>query len=489
MDDDENKLSNHPFEDNINKIKKMLKDCPDIIMRKVNLDENKSGFFIYIDGMVNIDLIQRDFVAPLLCLSFEKMQDEETLRNLPVTDLRFTDDLSILIENVLLGSTVFIGEGLSRAIICGLISFDKRNIQEPITEKNIKGSHEGFVESIKTNMTILRRHVRNTNLKFKMFTIGKSTNQMCAVAYIEGIANPDLLKTLCEKIGDLNFDGFIGVGYIEQFINDHPNSPFPQYQATERPDKTTASLLEGRFAIMLDGTPVVSIVPTTFFSFFRAVDDFNSNWIFGTFIGSVRIFAALIAIFLPGLYISILSYHYYTVPLSLLIPLAESRSRVPFPPLIEALLMELTLELLRESTVRLPTFVVNSIGVVGGIIIGQAAVEAGLVSNLMVIVVAITAIASFVVPNSDMGLAIRVLRFIVMLFSAAFGVIGIEVTATTIMAHLVTLESLGQPYFQPLIPLKPKDFKDAVIRLHLQTMRKRPDVAQPLDKKRGSGGN
>lgn len=487
VQDQEDSEGRHIFsyDENIDHLKKVFKDCPDVIMRKTVLDKDKEGYFIYIDGLIDTDLVQRDFISPIQNMNYAILTEKEALESLPLSEIAFLDDIETIISDIMAGNTLFICQGLRYAISCSLIKFDKRSVEEPVTEKNIKGSHEGFVEHITTNMTILRRRIKNPSLKFRMFKLGTTTNQTVAVAYIEDIANPSLLEILAGKIEAINFDGLIGVGYIEQFICDHPNSPFPQYLSTERPDKVVASLLEGKFIIILDGTPVVSIVPVDFAGFFQAPDDYTTNWMFGTFVGIIRLFGAIVAVFLPGLYISILSFHYYTVPLTLLISLAESRSRVPFQPVIEALIMEMTLELLREATIRLPTYIGTAVGVVGGLIIGQAAVQAGLVSNLMVIVVALTGIASFVIPSYDMGLAIRLLRFIVMLLAAVFGVIGIVIAATAIIAHLLSIESLGQPYFSPLVPFKFKDIKDFFIRLPLQSFYTRPDTAQPVDKKRG----
>jgi len=478
------KLENK-FGENISKIREAIEDCPDIIMRKVNLKGGKVGYFIYVDNFISSDLIQRDFMKPILDMEYEDLQDIKKLENLPVANLKFLTGLDEILEEILYTNTVFICESLDYAISCNLTNFDKRSIEEPVTEKNIKGPHEGFIETLDINMSILRRKIRNTSLKFRMFNLGTTTKQNVAVAYIDGIANPKLLKMLSEKIRSINYDGLLDVGYIEQFITDHPNSPFPQYRATERPDVVTAALLEGKFVIMLEGTPVVLIVPETFWGFFTAFDDYSTNWMFGTFLVLVRMFAFLIGLFLPGIYIAILSFHYYAVPLTMLVTLAESRAKVPLHPIMEALIMELTLELIRESSVRLPTYVGSAVGIVGGIVIGQAAVQAGLVSNLMVIVVAVTAIASFTTPNYDMGLAIRLLRFIVMICASVFGLIGIVVVGVIIMAHLVSIASLGQPYMQPLVPFKYKGLKDTIVRFPLPMQRKRPEVAQPVDKKRG----
>jgi hypothetical protein len=238
-------------------------------------------------------------------------------------------------------------------------------------------------------------------------------------------------------------------------------------------------------AIFLDGTPSALLAPVSFFSFFQAPDDYNGNWLVTSLIRLLRMFGLIIALFLPALYIAIVSYHYYMIPLNLLIPLAESRARVPFPPIIEVLILETTLEMLREATIRLPTYIATSLGVVGGLIIGQAAVDAGIVSNIIIIVVAITAIASFLIPNYDMALTIRYIRFIVMFFASIFGIIGVVICAIFLLAHLVILESMGEPYFKPMFPFNFNDFKDTLLRPSLKVLRKRPSIAKPVDKTRG----
>lgn len=473
------------YNDVLRALNENFSDCPDIIMRKVYLKDEVEGYFIFIEGLVNFDLVQRDFISHILSMSSEELCDENKVRTLPVSNIGFYYDIPSIVDKVLSGEFVFIFNGMRFAVSCILREFEKRAIEEPIVEKNIKGAHEGFVETLNINIAILRRKIKNNNLKFKLLRVGTSSNQMLAIAYIQGIANQDILNDLYNKIKNIDFDGMIGTGYIEQLISTSPNSPFPQFLSTERPDKVMAMLLEGRFAIMIDGSPVSSIAPVSMFSFLQAPDDYNSNWIFGSFTGLLRELAMLLALFLPGIYIALTSFHYYMVPLRLLIPLAESRERVPFPPYIEALIMELTIELIREASIRLPSYIVSAIGIIGGIIIGEAAVRAGLVSVLMIIVVAITAIASYTPPISDMGFAIRFFRFIVMIASATFGLIGILICLVLLIIHLLSLESLGQPYFSPIVPFKFKDLKNVFIRLPLKYMKKRPDQAKPIDKERG----
>lgn len=472
--------------ENIIEIEDRLQDCPDVMKRKVFISDNKEAYFIFAKDIVDIDLLQRDFMNPILSMDYNELISKSNIEKLPASDIKFCYNFDSVMASIFSGNTIFLMEGMDFAVSCELRSFIKRNIQEPETEKNVKGPHEGFIELLDINIGILRRKIYNPALKFKMLTIGAITNQHVAIAYIDGVANKVLIDRLFNKINSINYDGMVVIGILEQFITDFPNSPFPQYQTTERPDRATAALLEGKLVVLLDGTPVTLIAPVSFFSFFKALDDYSFDWIFGSFMGLIRLLALFNAVFLPGIYIALLSFHYYMIPLNLLIPLAESRATVPFPPIIEALIMEIIIETLREASIRLPTYVGTSIGVVGGIIIGQAAVQAGIVSNLMVIVVSITAIASFSIPSYNMGTAIRVIRFFVMILSSIFGMIGIVVSGVMMFANLLIIESLGQPYFQPIIPFKAKDLKDVIIRLPIKFHKLRPDIAKPVDKKRGN---
>jgi hypothetical protein len=435
-----------------------------------------------------MDLMQRDFIAPVLNL---KKLDEEDLKYLPnkipVGGLTFPLVIDSLIADILAGNIVLIVEGVSYGISCTLKKYEKRAIDEPVGEKSVRGGHDGFTEDMATNIATLRRKLKNSNLKFKNFTIGATSNQTVAIAYLEHIANPSLLQILCDKLSKLDYDAFIGIGYLEQIIMDHPNSIFPQYLATEKPDKATAGLLEGRFVIMLQETPFVLIVPITIYSFTQTTDDYTVHWIGATYLVMLRMIAILVTLFLPGIYIAILSFHYYMIPLSLLVPIAESRAKVPFPPVIEAFLIEFIIEMIREASIRLPSFITSSISIVGGLVIGQAAVQAGIVSDLMIIIIAASAIAGFTIPNYDMGVSFRIVKYVTMICSAIFGIIGVIIPMVTLFSHLLVLDSLGEPYFQPIAPFKFRDLKGAIIRAPFKYLKRRPDVAKPKDKERGNG--
>jgi hypothetical protein len=466
-------------------IKKSLRDCPDVVAKKVFIDNQHMAFFLFMEETINKDIIQRDFIMPVSTMSLSQLSNEVNIHNLPCSEISVLYDANEVLDKIFAGECVFICDKLPFTISCQIIELKEREISEPVTEKNVRGPHDGFVESLKTNLSLLRRKIKSSKLKFKNIKVGAQTNQMVVVAYIDGIANMDLVNGVFDKISKINIDGLTNIGAIEQSIASNQNSLFPQFLSTERPDKAMAGLLEGRIAILQDGTPRVLIAPVSFISFFQAMDDYSSSWLQGSFFRLVRFLALIITLFLPAMYIAVITFHYYAVPLSLLVSLAESRVRVPFPPIVEAMILELTVEMIREAAVRLPTYIGTAISVVAGLIIGQAAVEAGIVSNLLIIIVSTTAIASYVLPSQDMAMAVRILRFTYMVMASIFGIIGIVISFALTAGHLLKLESLGQPYLQPFSPLDKKGLKDSVVRFPLSKLKERPFMTRTLNKFRG----
>ncbi|MHC1681998.1 MAG: spore germination protein [Clostridiaceae bacterium] len=464
--------------DNLNKIQGEFTDAPDLKVKKVTLKDNITGYFIYIDGLIDIDVIQRDFITPVLNLNAEYLFTPEIIDEIPASNTLVHYNIPEVINVIAQGSTSLIIDGASFSLSCNAKKIEKRSVTEPETEKNVRGSHEGFIEALQVNTAILRRKIQNPKLKFKTLTIGTMTKQTLMVAYIDGIASDEILKILLKKLKSYDLDSALTAGHIEQYISESPYSPFPQCNSTERPDKAVASLLEGKFIILLDGTPAVLITPVSIFSFFQTTDDYSMHWYLGTFSRIVRLLGIIIALILPALYIAITSFHYYMIPLNLLIPFALSRSKVPFPPIIEALLMELTIEMLREASIRLPNYIASTIGVIGGIIIGQAAVEAGIVSGLFLVIVAVTAITSYVVPNYTLSSSFRLIRFIFTIATSLLGIVGLMICNTMIIIHILSLESFGQPYFQPIIPLKLKDLKDSIVRLKIKNLKRKPNTVK-----------
>lgn len=477
---------NEPNRIDIKGIAAKLQDCPDIVQKKIYIENIQEGSFFFIESLTDKDLLQRDFIQPILAMSLDQLTRESNLYNLPCMDTSLIYDNNAIVEKILSGWSVFVCDVLPHAVSCKISKFEKRSIEEPSTEKNIRGAHEGFVELLDTNLSILRRKVRNDRLKFKIVKLGTQTNQMVAVAYIEGIANIEIVNALFDKVSKIEWDGLPAIGYIEQCIVANPHSLFPQFLATERPDKAMAALLEGRIVVLQEGTPVVLVAPVSFISFFQAVDDYSTSWIHGSFLRMVRMAALLIAILLPSLYIAAISFHYYIIPLDLLITLAESRAKVPFPPVIEVLILEAIVEMIREAAVRLPTYIGTAISVFASLAIGQAVVEAGIVSNILIIIVAASAVASYVIPSFDMAMAIRILRFGFTLSAAFFGIIGIVVLTGFTLFHLISMDSLGQPYFQPFAPLVPNNLKDSLFRLPIKSLNQRPTMTKTKNKFRSS---
>ncbi len=462
-------------------------DSPDIIQKEVYMDRLHEACFIYVQGLVDKDLVQRDFISPILKMSMEELSDPVCAKNLPCREVTLQHTADEAVNSIIDGNTVFVSKHLPFAISCTLLHAEQRSIEEPATEKNVRGAHDGFIEALSVNISILRQRIKNDKLKFKMLTLGEQTRQKVAIAYLDGIANMDIVNNLFDKVSRIKIDGLGAIGAIEQSIISHPNSLFPQFLATERPDRAVAGLLEGGILLLMEGTPVTLIAPVTFISFFKAMDDYNTQWIHGTFLRMPRMIALFTAVLLPAFYVAVTSYHYYTVPLILLIPLAESRIKGPFPPILEVLILEVTIEAVREAAVRLPTYIGTAISVFAVLIIGQAAVQAGIVSNLLIVIVATTAIALFTIPQTEMSLAIRTLRFGFILAASIFGIVGIAACLGLTIAHLVTMDSLGQPYFQPFIPLSFRDLSDTLFRLPRKNMGWRPLSTKTKNKYRGKG--
>ena len=369
----------------------------------------------------------------------------------------------------------------------GLAKFEKRAIEIPAAERVIRGPREGFVEALGVNTSLIRRRIKSPDLKLISMEIGRYTKTKVVIAYIEGIADKTLIEEVNTRLKRIDIDGILESGMIEEFIEDNPYSPFPQVLATERPDVVTANLLEGRAAILVDGTPFSMVIPTTLYSLLQASEDYYARFIMATAVRWLRYLFVVISLLLPSLYVAVITYHHEMVPTTLLISMAASREQVPFPALVEALMMEVTFEALREAGLRLPQQVGSAVSIVGALVIGEAAVSAGIVSAPMVIVVSITGIASFTIPRFPLAFALRMLRFPMILLAGTLGLLGIMLGIITIVIHLCTLRSFGVPYLSPMAPMKTQDLKDVLIRAPWWRLKTRPHLTgkvQPVSESR-----
>ncbi|XID91284.1 spore germination protein [Paenibacillaceae bacterium WGS1546] len=479
--------------DNLAKLRELLHDPDDLVTRVIKFGgTGRIGALVCVEGVSDKTFISEQLI-PELQRGTSTDSDEDFLGDLTtealstflVRKIRAWDDV---IQAVLDGDSVLFVQGAEEALLIGSQGWVGRTVEEPTTEALIRGPREGFTEEIGMNVALIRRGLRDRNLAMDRWTIGRRSRKKLVLMYIEGIVHPDIVAETKRRLDTIDIDDAPETGYIEQWIEDSFLSPFPQILHTERPDKARAALLQGKAIILLDGTPFSLILPTTFVALLQSPEDYYERWMIGSLIRLLRYFAVFISLFLPSLYIALVSYHQGMIPFKLTLSIAAAREGVPFPAFIEALLMEGTLELLREAGVRLPKPIGQTIGVVGGLVIGEAAVQAGIVSPIMVIVVAVTAIASFSTPSYSASIAFRMLRFATMLSAGILGLFGIILSFIMICIHLVRLKSFGVPYAAPYAPLFLKDWGDLFIRLPLTFLNKRPNFMQTKNVKRASGG-
>lgn len=387
-------------------------------------------------------------------------------------------DYTTLYNKILSGHTIILVDGCSQGMAINTSGTVERAINEPTSQTVVRGPKEGFTENICVNISLIRKRIREKELRVDNRVIGKVTHTNVALMYIKGYVKEDILKELKHRLSKINLDAVLESGYIEELIKDNPYSIFPTIYNTERPDSVAAALLEGRIAILVDGTPFVLIVPSLFISFFQASEDYYNNFYIASFGRIIRFTAFLLTMLTPSLFIALTTIHQEMIPTPLLISISSQREGLPFPTLFEALMMEFTFEILREAGIRMPRTVGPAISIVGALVIGQAAVEAGIVSAAMVIIVSITAISSFAFPSYTMGNAVRIIRFILMILSAAFGVYGILLGIIVLVHHLCHLKSIGIPYMAPMAPYIRGENKDGLLKFPIWRMKFCPSIIE-----------
>lgn len=401
---------------------------------------------------------------------------------LTIGEVKEADFVEDAIDAMLSGDAPLLIEGVALALVPSVKGWPTRGIAEPETEAVVRGPHEGFVETLRVNTALVRHRLRAPGLRVEALKIGERTKTDVALLYIEGIANEKLVGEVRARLKAIKTDGILDTGYIEQLIEDHPFSPFPQLGNTERPDRVVGYLLEGRLAVMVDGSPFALVMPAELNTFMQSPEDYFDRPINAAFLRTVRFFASLSALVLPSLYVAAVTFHPELLPTPLLLSIAAGREKVPFPAVVEVLLMEFVFETLREAGVRLPRPFGQAIGIVGAIVIGQAAVTAGLVGPFVVIIVSLTAIATFAFPSFLMANSLRLIRFPLILLTAIAGLYGMVWGLIVMTIHLMTLRSVGVPYFYPWTPTSIRGIlRDTLVRAPLWTMRHRPDIVRPED--------
>ncbi|MGH4051907.1 MAG: spore germination protein [Clostridium sp.] len=469
-------------EENITYLKELLEDNSDVIFRTFNVGEWKAAL-VYIDSMAD-KILLNDFVLEPLMLSSKGIEDVEEIKDniLAVTDMHEVEKLSEGVKAALSGETLMFIDNLNCAYVIATRFWPNRGIGDPSGETVIRGARDGLTETIRFNTVLIRRRIRDTRLRIKAKTIGIRSKTDVAIMYIDDIVNKDVLQELEDRIDEINIDAVFDSAYIEQLIEDNKYSPFPQIQSTERPDVVAAALYEGRVALLVDNSPFAIIVPTTLPNLFQSPDDYYQRWMHSSIIRFLRIVAIFISLTAPALYVAVTSYHTSIIPTKLAYAIAASREGVPFPAFIEAIIMELFFALLMEAVIRLPRPIGATVGIVGGLVIGQSAVSAGIVSPIMVIIVALTAITTFVTPNYEVATAFRLVRFFLIIASAIVGFYGIIVGLIILLIHLVRMKSFGIPYLAPAVSTDISDLKDMYIRAPTSELKERPKYMKTGDK-------
>nr|WP_233260589.1 spore germination protein [Paenisporosarcina sp. OV554] len=437
---------------------------------------------IYIDNLVD-GITLTDHIIPNL---FKKTNESpENIKSLlSVPQVKLTDHLTETVSALVEGTVLIHVEGYTQVVLANISTRESRALHAPENESQVIGSQVGFNESLSTNISLIRRYIMNPDLCNEKFKIGKQTNTTVSVLYIKGIASETMVNTLRQRITDVHVDSLLDSSVLVQMIDDNSLSPFPQMLLTERPDRFCDGLLNGKLGIIVDGSSMGILCPQSFIEFFQSREDQNLRWPIASFFRLLRLSAIFLSIYLTPIYVAALTFHYEVIPQTLLIPLSESRALVPFPPIIEALFLEIIIELLREAGARLPTKVGQTIGIVGGIVIGTAAVQAGITSNILIIIVALSALASFTTPNYMMGNVIRVIRFPLIILAGFWGFYGIMLGFCFLLIHLLRQSSLGSPYTAPFYPPRLIDWRDSIIRLPLPFTFNRPKSKRPKDRKK-----
>lgn len=494
MLDLENVILSKSLENNIETIKGIFSEDDTLVIRQFeNQHNSKLKYCIFfVDGMVNTEMISKNIISPIVTSSLIK-SDHNTMHVLQYQviickQIAKTDSIVKLIEAIINGDTILFVDNSSEALIINTKDWKTRAIEEPPSEKVLKGPREGFTESVLVNLSMIRRKVSSNNLKFKLLTFGEETHTSAYVCYIEGIVNEKILDELYKRLRNFNMDGALSANYIQEFIKDEPLSPFKTIGSTERPDVVAAKLLEGRIAIALDGTPAVITLPYLFIEYFQSNEDYYLSFYFGSIGRLLRILGFIITTSVPAIYLALVTFHQELIPTPLVLSISAARQGVPFPTVVELMGLLTVFEILREAGTRMPAYIGQALSIVGALVLGQAAVQARFVSAPIVIIVALAGITGLMIPALT-GISI-IARNTLLLLSSALGLYGYVFGMLGIGIHLFSMRSFGISYMANVTSLKLQDLKDTFIRAPWWYMEYRPKfIASKNPRRKAPGGS
>ena len=469
---------------NLSRIGEILGESDDVVIREFKVGEENGTrcFILFIDGLADKTIINENLLESLLFPRRPFGRDVMKWileRVLSVGEIEEAKTFEAVVRSVLSGDTALFVDGSSVAVVINTRGWKQRSIEEPVTEPLVTGPREGFVETLRVNTALIRRRIVSPNLRFESMRIGAVTRTNVTIAYVKEIVNQKALDEVRGRLSRVKVDELHGSTHLQELIEDAPSSMFDTVFRTERPDKVAANLLEGRVAILVDGTPIALTVPRLFLEGMSSSEDYYTRYWYSTAVRWLRYLGLIVSLFLPALYVAVLTYHPEMLPTRLLVSMAAAREGVPFPTFVEVLLMGTFFEGLREAGVRLPKPIGVAVSIVGALVLGQAAISAGLAGAGSVIVTAITAIAVFTIPAQDLANATMPVRFAFLVMGAVLGLFGLLLALIVLLLHTASLESFGIPYLSPVTPFKAPDMKDVFIRAPWTHMTKRPESIRP----------
>ncbi len=470
---------NLPIFPELERNERFIKDAlgypPDLVSRKMQIGSNaKQAMLIGMNGLVDKDNVQLSVIRPLLEHDQTQLESLADIENIiQIGNFKRSSDMAEVIKDLLNGHTLLLLEKHTEAIIISLQGFASRPIAEPKSEPSVRGPHEGFTEALMTNLSMLRRRSPDPKLRFEMLNIGTKTHTRVCIIYMEDIAASEVVAEVRKRISGIKTESIFESGYIEQYIDDEPQSLLPTIGNTEKPDKLLGKIMEGRIGILVDGSPTALWVPYLFMEGFQSPEDYYSLPFYSSFVRMLRFGSFWLAISLPAIYVATQNFHKEIIPTPLLASIAAARDGVPFPLVMELIIMILMFEILKEAGVRMPRAIGQAVSIVGALILGDAAVQAGIVGTPTIIVVALAGISTFIVtPFTD---AVSLLRILLIIPASILGLFGLIMGILAMLTHIASLQSFGVPYFSPVAPIHFRDWKDLFIRVHLKNMNRAPE--------------
>ncbi|MFD1706469.1 spore germination protein [Siminovitchia sediminis] len=453
---------------------------------------NRSVILLFIGGAANTDVIRENIIKPLIkrqnhTVDEKNIIDKVRQNILTVASGKIVCTFDIAVQGLLNGNTLILIDGERDALLVDTTGFEERAISEPTAETVVRGPRSAFVESADVNLSLIRRQLKDHQLIKEPIHVGSRAPQEVSVLYLADVADEKLVNNVKDRLANVDHEAILTLNILEELIEERPYSLFPSLLTTERPDRTCSFLMEGHVVMLMDNSPDALVAPVTFWQLFHTAEDTFLRWAYGNFSRITRLLCLIIAMLMPSVFLAVTTFHPEMIPTDLMLAISGSRERIPFPTLWEILLMEITFEILREAGIRVPNPLGATIGIVGALILGQAAVEANLVSSIMIIIVAITGLASFAIPDLGLSVIVRILRFGFLFAANFFGFIGIALGMAALLTYAASLKSFGVPFFAPLAPYYPSSH-DMFWRTIIKKMRVRPLSLHPKQKYRMDKG-